>query len=1367
MKHLEEKTNENIDSVQAHKELKLDVPAYHQSVRASEPESKICIAFGNLKNISWKKSDELEETLRRLSEENNRDCYVSISEYCGEIRSKKYIKSIKIFYVRLLKNEKFNPSTPSEGVNLILEHCRKNDIPKPTIIVYDGNEYCVKWVIREPLEAKYLRLWQHLQERLAHKFFYVLNSYGLMEAEMKRRYENYVEAHKDATVMLRVPGFLNNETMGVDLFHPKQEVRVVFSSERRFSVGEFARELHLNKSEVLRYREIKADCGGYRRKISKRSTHEEENSSTAPQPTQEDLVRIICADLQKIYAAGQEKTHIYFQWKNLDKHERTDRAMYYGSCLTENFEVLATRLARAECDYWTSAAEYKIPLRPRYKTCKREINGEKREEKSLKVPKNEKWVEIIRLNFLLLDFRKSELEYMPTPEQGKELVYARCRELGLSKPEIIDTCEEYTCLELRWYWQDKICNEERESWQTRYPGFSSKFKSMQEKLFRLFWDLGANEKKLSPSIMLNISGTLNTRSGNRRKILAEASEKLTSAEMLKRLDEALTTCEPEKLKKTEREAPIERTASEISETMERFIQLSKGSPSLDMLKIVNGLAKYFDVELLIQKKDNESSKPLSEQDKGKLSIQMRQKNSIYYEGESSNLGGEDFRRLHSVEYEGKNKRWLCVCTENKGKWSEYWVEVDSGYDRLLFLRDECSGFEGVNVYVSQLEFKSRKRTVSNVTAFSVCFVDVDGKIRGRENFGAEEWKCLVLDFCQRKGIPVPSEIVFSGNGVHVKYFFNRSVLVAPNGGLREWERLERMLYELFKEIGADSKATDGARVLRLVGTQNCKPETKDRDVRIVFSGGDYDFEDFAISIKLLCERLMIVGDKTSVAEPVACKTKCVRRGNVECVPSGEGTSSENQFSALKKISNSPHFVPQGACLFVNDITLNHSEFISVSEASRYFEALNHNHEFECSIVSYRDGKRQDRRECIENIYFSYVVLEGCLECDFASRLAEIRRLCQSYRGVGIPEPNRILRDGNRLILLWRFAREDKEHVLPGCALSRWKTVQEFLARYFEVLGAVSHEFTVKSTTLLPLTGFRGMSGEVVERVYDAPNERYLFDTLARAVLPFSQPEVKAHEEQKRANPSKRILALEELTQEYLSRRSELGQRSKFKTALKIFNEIVKLITARQNSEGEVSQGYRELCVFYAMNFAVQAGLIKEKDDQDFNELVLKLIKLCGSQFALECSEKQLKTLREKFVKGEPVYRPKIQTLINDLGITSEEQTKLEILKVKNKPEKKKKRKTIWEILGVSKATYYRREKQRREVAAKLLRLQLFTHLILSLIKQKKGIRIILPCGLYVRRSRILAIAIHCARSNSLEKIRPPPLRKAGKNHMRF
>ncbi|MBR0080111.1 MAG: hypothetical protein IJP69_07050, partial [Synergistaceae bacterium] len=99
-----------------------------------------------------------------------------------------------------------------------------------------------------------------------------------------------------------------------------------------------------------------------------------------------------------------------------------------------------------------------------------------------------------------------------------------------------------------------------------------------------------------------------------------------------------------------------------------------------------------------------------------------------------------------------------------------------------------------------------------------------------------------------------------------------------------------------------------------------------------------------------------------------------------------------------------------------------------------------------------------------------------------------------------------------------------------------------------------------------------------------------------------------------------------------------------------------------------------------------------------------LINFCGKSFTFDCSPDTMTTLRNKFALGKEVYRPKKKTLIYRLEITAEEQAELEILKLDApKAPKSEKRKKIpeWEILGVSKSTYYRREERAKKITAKL------------------------------------------------------------------
>ena len=873
------------------------------------------------------------------------------------------------------------------------------------------------------------------------------------------------------------------------------------------------------------------------------------------------------------------ETFIYVKRKNLNKHKRTDRTYYYDSYSTEELEKFLRRSDIDRCDFWATAAEYKwgfskLKEKTIYRT--RE-NGERYEEIRRQLPKREKWIEAIQLNFLHLDFKKSELGYIPTIEQIRELIYARCFEYNVPKPVIVDNGDGET-YELRWIWRNVMKNcGERDDLRIKYPRFNPKYDAMQEALFRLFWDFGVDETKLKATSMLSVVGTLNTKTGIRRSIVGEADEVLTYEELAERLGLKFGEVRKEKREQQAPKAPQpeqdevrERLPIEVAETMSRALEVLE--PASPFANVLTELARYTDFEILMTKKNSqnqdvsatdEASEPQAEEKE----VPAPEPHISQPVISVANVANDalDIWRLHH-----DSNNWVCICTQNKakgerGKWTEYWTPASRVLEKLAELKRTIPDFEEYNVYVSQLQFSIKNRKVENVAAFRACFVDIDGKYYGRDDLTAEEWKTAILKFHRENKLPMPSEMVFSGNGVHVKYFFTK---LMTEKELSRWERLERKLFDIFKVIGADSHSTDGARVLRVEGTRNCKPETQDRDVRVIFRGEDYDFEEFARAIesfvlapeepsKAIREpEAKVKADEPKSEKPVVKEqsvvSKTAKCSSVEAKPS-------IQSEGMKK-SCAPYF-------YVSDATAGRGEFVSRSKVSGYLAKQDKSHRIECSVAEYSVPKREDRAWYIENLYFSYVVLTKCPGATFEEQHEKIRERCREYRGVGIPEPNRILRDGKKLILIWRYSQERTGKYLPGIALSRWKDTQEFLNMHFWDWRAMEFLSVKKSTALFPLEGVMGEDGTPVRVEYENPDEKYLFDDLAKVVLPFTQEESADYAEQKKANCSPKKLNLEDLTGEYIDRRKAAHQQSRFSPALKIFNDLVKLLAIRAEQNG--------------------------------------------------------------------------------------------------------------------------------------------------------------------------------------------------------
>ena len=107
------------------------------------------------------------------------------------------------------------------------------------------------------------------------------------------------------------------------------------------------------------------------------------------------------------------------------------------------------------------------------------------------------------------------------------------------------------------------------------------------------------------------------------------------------------------------------------------------------------------------------------------------------------------------------------------------------------------------------------RAVSDIRQLRALYIDLDLQDTGYTKIQAiYELYELAID----KKIPMYSMIVDSGRGLHIYWRIDD----APKQALGTWQELEHYLYYNLKHLGADVKATDGARILRLPKTVNVK-----------------------------------------------------------------------------------------------------------------------------------------------------------------------------------------------------------------------------------------------------------------------------------------------------------------------------------------------------------------------------------------------------------------------------------------------------------------------------------------------------------------------------------------------------------------
>ena len=842
----------------------------------------------------------------------------------------------------------------------------------------------------------------------------------------------------------------------------------------------------------------------------------------------------------------------------------------------------------------------------------------------------------INCNFLIIKWAKSLLKFTPTPEQGKALILLRCRELGLPEPAMTSTPDG---LEIKWYWNDRMTKKlyDHDPYNAK---FNKDWEAIQRELYKKFWDLGADPTKLCVTVMFAVPGSKDTRKTlkSNDRIIREI-HKGETVESYRDIQRIL--------------GMPETSCGEISEVLDEVTQQKWEMFSRDNPELVKDWLA-------------------------------------------------DVLRIHP-----SSNNWVCFgfIDENR-KWNNRWAQAFElrQYLSKLVYRPE---FTSCDFYVSQGEFFSRNdRTVNNLAAINVSFVDLDYKILVEyrpeiaENPSPEEWEKLVKAHCERFGIPLPNDVVFSGGGVHLKWIYDEAISRAE---LELWKYAQNLLLSQFKTLGADPNSSDAARVLRLVGTENHKnsPIIHERAVHVI----DREFfSGIKISLRGLVEGL----EKSQPENPeeiTAVKSEwqrtlaqlSIREARMLRPESGREIDLESdEFKKADEdwLENTLRHHKLHATYIAAEIS-GVRKWIETYHLHDTLRLLYGTPNLKLSLSELKGQECEEKREAIEWIPCNYVVLSRCPGKTFEDKKRNIFARCHEYREVGIPEPNQIITIGNTLLVEWTY-----QSVLTWRALSRWQDTQEFLCRHFEDWGAMDNPEYLKATALLPVPGFE-YDGATARLEYSDLTRRYTFNRLSKAVLPFSQKEAKEGKEKNAAEKAKhepaRKIALPEKVSEKILKAPNTS-KGKFNgdfqiMALMRYADIIKLLELQRLESGEIPQRTRELCCFWALVFARQGGLITTYEE--FKAKAEELIRFCGLQFSTECT---VKTLESAFTKN---YSATTAYLIAKLQITPEYQKHMKVLLIgvratakKRQPreeylaEHTQEREKPWEKLGVCRATYF-------------------------------------------------------------------------------
>ena len=153
----------------------------------------------------------------------------------------------------------------------------------------------------------------------------------------------------------------------------------------------------------------------------------------------------------------------------------------------------------------------------------------------------------------------------------------------------------------------------------------------------------------------------------------------------------------------------------------------------------------------------------------------------------------------------KDSEGFITVAKMKKHWQQYYFEGIN--DLSINLNDK-------DVYISQNTFNNRSRRLTHLKELKALYIDIDCY---KVNLSKEATKYFLENDLYGQ-IPVPNMLIDSGRGLYYIIFLENTKVE----DLPKWQLVERYLYEKLKNLGADNKALDATRVLRVVGSTNSK-----------------------------------------------------------------------------------------------------------------------------------------------------------------------------------------------------------------------------------------------------------------------------------------------------------------------------------------------------------------------------------------------------------------------------------------------------------------------------------------------------------------------------------------------------------------
>ena len=154
------------------------------------------------------------------------------------------------------------------------------------------------------------------------------------------------------------------------------------------------------------------------------------------------------------------------------------------------------------------------------------------------------------------------------------------------------------------------------------------------------------------------------------------------------------------------------------------------------------------------------------------------------------------------------------------------------YDELLSIANELEGEE--DIFITLNTTFNAKRRIENLRQLRCLYIDIDFDNKDKSDCEVRQIIYEIYNRYLDSIIPFPTIINRSGGGLHLYWIIDN----APKQALYIWQELEDYLYHKLKDLGADKKATDCIRLLRLPSTINSK---YNKECKVIFVDENYKY----------------------------------------------------------------------------------------------------------------------------------------------------------------------------------------------------------------------------------------------------------------------------------------------------------------------------------------------------------------------------------------------------------------------------------------------------------------------------------------------------------------------------------------------